>query len=677
MTLRMGCAASTASRNSISDYLGVTLKQHEFTSLRRFTWAYREALVIQQRRLDAKGSAGKVWSRPKYPTGLEDEPAPGFLPGGLAALQGKAQNNPAPKPFRETPIWIHANTPLTAAAASARTPSTDPTSSSGLCEGHAGSLQDAYVRKFRDMSPSLFSMTTKKTDAYGLKYSHTALSSHMQDDTIQMEPIENHESVKNNDDNKNKNATEAAAGVNKQVGRLVHKGRSETCDVTVVVRIRPLSGSEQGKTVFKQEDRTLRLLSSSSPNLSDFNCSRRIFKFDAVMNEKSATLKVFQQTGALAVNDVVDGVSAVIFAYGQTGSGKTYSLLGEAASKEASSNNEKNTGNNKPVSRAGQGIASLTFQSLLQKLNDRAKSENGKKKGLVSYSIEVSAVQIYLNRVYDLFSSNNQALRIRGRTMEVTLTQCGGQICELEPKETYRRCMNNKQFEDLLQQIVSERVQSSTRMNTQSSRSHLIITLAVRRKVSIHARNQDSSHSCFYYTSKPECAIPVYMSKLTLVDLAGNEHGRTEAMPQTVEVHGSVRTKATTQTVEGIDVNLSLSALTACLRERVRHSQHKQKKNEMSEDMLEPKAAGAGSFRQSSLTRLLKEHLTLGKIFFLACCSPSASSSATYQTLRYAAMVKCIKTSAEDHALLLELGMDSFPIRHNFFITLQRVCHPR
>ena len=51
------------------------------------------------------------------------------------------------------------------------------------------------------------------------------------------------------------------------------------------------------------------------------------------------------------------------------------------------------------------------------------------------------------------------------------------------------------------------------------------------------------------------------------------------------------------------------------------------------------------------------------KIFFLACCSPAGSSAATSgQTLTYAAMVKHIKTCAEDSAMLLEQGMDRFPI---------------
>jgi hypothetical protein len=73
---------------------------------------------------------------------------------------------------------------------------------------------------------------------------------------------------------------------------------------------------------------------------------------------------------------------------------------------------------------------------------------------------------------------------------------------------------------------------------------------------------------------------------------------------------------------------------------------------------------GPGVYRTSALTRLLKEPLSSAKIFFLACCSPAASSAATTgQTLQYARMVKHITTSAEDSAILLEQGMDRFPIK--------------
>jgi hypothetical protein len=446
----------------------------------------------------------------------------------------------------------------------------------------------------------------------------------------------------------------------KQTDILVKMQGSETPDVTVVVRIRPLSAVEQ---LACNDQKDWRAIMQSGTALALRNsvlcdCANRIgkdtnyvpskiFKFDTVMGESCNTMEVFDKTGALAVAEVVRGVSAAIFAYGSTGSGKTYSLLGEIPA-----------GNTEIVNSTAQGIASKTFQALLQKLRERAEVENGGRNGLFSYTIEVSAVQIYLNQVYDLLSLNHQAevLLIKARTMHTTTSHVGGQICELKPKETCVLCADDQGFEDLLQRIVAKRVHSDTKKNAQSSRSHLILTLAVKRNAKdLHSKNVGDSSSC----------SREYLSKLTLIDLAGNERD-------------AVR-KEKTQTVQGIDVNLSLSALGTCLRERVRQSMCERKQEDAKSHPNisgEKTIPGAGLFRNSSLTRLLREPLMYAKIFFLACCSPVASSaSMTEQTLRYANKVKCIKTSAEDNAMLLEPG-DSFPIEflpHASLVTHGRI----
>jgi hypothetical protein len=148
-----------------------------------------------------------------------------------------------------------------------------------------------------------------------------------------------------------------------------------------------------------------------------------------------------------------------------------------------------------------------------------------------------------------------------------------------------------------------------------------------------------------------------HFSKVILVDLAGNER---DSARNGTENEALLR-------AEGIDVNASLAALSACLRHRAKGSS----KNRASDsdvpannsDVKASSSSGAGLFRVSALTRLLKEPLTTAKIVFLACCSPVASSAIiTGQTLTYAAMVKRIKTSAEDSAVLLEQGIDRFPI---------------
>ena len=61
---------------------------------------------------------------------------------------------------------------------------------------------------------------------------------------------------------------------------------------------------------------------------------------------------------------------------------------------------------------------------------------------------------------------------------------------------------------------------------------------------------------------------------------------------------------------------------------------------------------------------MLQPTLTEGKIFFIGCCSQLASSAhQTGQTLKYCSMVKKIKTSAEDSAILVESEMNKFAIQ--------------
>jgi hypothetical protein len=510
-------------------------------------------------------------------------------------------------------------------------------------------------------------------------------------------------------------AHNAAANLQQQAHALLAMESSQTSDVTVVVRVRPVHDSKHPRAVLTsgntvglrsipgvRQDRVGRTNTDDHDDHDElFHRTLhppRQFTFDAVMSETCSTERVFEWTGAKAVDEAVRGVTAVVFAYGQTGSGKTYTLLGEPG--EATPG--KAVTNHKIL-----GVASMTVELLLEKLAERAAKENGAETDIVAYSVEVSAVQVYLNQVYDLLSANNKVLHLRSHTREKTHAHLGGETCELFPKETYEKCNSTEAFDAVLQRVVSQRVQGNTLMNTKSSRSHLILTLAVKRTVQIKASNV--------------CSLKrEHMSKLVLVDLAGNERDSARLGTKQEAILRA----------EGIDVNVSLCALSACLRERARRSGMRKKpqnKGEVvadahkptahstlsspstpktltslqkfansfsmsccfpvvpSEDFTEEptseaqpedktssnrgnsnaKEARVGLYRHSTLTRLLKEPLSRAKIFFLACCSPSAPLAAmTGQTLTYAAMVKRIKTSAEDSAILLEHSMDRFPIEY-------------
>ncbi len=320
------------------------------------------------------------------------------------------------------------------------------------------------------------------------------------------------------------------------------------------------------------------------------------------------------------------------------------------------------------------GLAMMTFELLLDELASRARKESGDKQDTVTYTIEASALQVYLNKVYDVLSEDgcSKALLMRSRTIQETLTEQGRDVCDLHPELTRIPCENLGVFRDFLQRIVAARKQGCTHMNNRSSRSHLIITLAVRRTVNIpnikprqSAGTSQAGDAEADFEGIPSCSRRHYLSTLSLVDLAGSERD-------------SARKGAVNEALlraEGINVALSLTALSECLRERARNSartpdagmpqerSHGDGQHEEAPAGPPGRPNNAGLYRRSALTRLLKEPLTSAKIFFLACCSPAACcASATGQTLTYAAVVKHIRTNAEDSAILLEAGMDRFPI---------------
>jgi hypothetical protein len=292
-----------------------------------------------------------------------------------------------------------------------------------------------------------------------------------------------------------------------------------------------------------------------------------------------------------------------------TGSGKTYTLLGESENQA--------------------GVAIMIFERLQDMLRVRSSKESGLKEGTVEYSIECSAMQVYMDKVLDLLSEGQGLLRLRTRVVAKSLTELGGEICEEHPSATKKIC-SSSDFSSILRIVKNNRKHACTHMNEVSSRSHCIITLVVKRHVQITGLGLKLERSCY--------------SKLLLVDLAGNERDSARTgKPEEAQLRA-----------QGINVNLSLAALGACLR-------HRAKAKSADETCL----SGAGLYRASTLTRLLKEPLARAKIFFLACCSATASSAqATACTLTYAHMVKQIHTNAEDNAMLLEVGMDRFPVEY-------------
>ncbi|KAL3866569.1 hypothetical protein ACJMK2_043857, partial [Sinanodonta woodiana] len=218
------------------------------------------------------------------------------------------------------------------------------------------------------------------------------------------------------------------------------------------------------------------------------------FQFDQVFMEDSSQEKIFEDTNNL-IQSAIDGYNVCIFAYGQTGSGKTFTMIGDRELKYP-------------------GIAPRAFNRIFE-LADELRSK---------FVIKVSAymMELYNEKLIDLFAPpgnyDDEKLDIKKDKKGMVYVQ--GSVI--------KDASNAKELYALFDEGSKNRHTASTKMNAESSRSHLIIGIL------IESTNNTTGQ--------------VLTGKLSLVDLAGSERvGKTGAAAQ--------------QLKEAMSINKSLSAL--------------------------------------------------------------------------------------------------------------------
>ncbi|XP_069018359.1 uncharacterized protein [Embiotoca jacksoni] len=215
--------------------------------------------------------------------------------------------------------------------------------------------------------------------------------------------------------------------------------------------------------------------------------SKKKFQFDKIYPPSSTQEDVFAGTLPV-ITSCVDGYNVCILAYGQTGSGKTYTMMG---SKE-------NPG--------------VNIRSIRELLRICAEKEE------VSYTLKISMLEIYNDSLNDLLTKSPGALldlRVQGKSVSV-------------PGLTQVQVQTEADIINVIEMGEKNRKIASTKMNIQSSRSHLVVALEV-----------EGSDKVSGLTSR---------GTLTLCDLAGSERiFKTEAEGQRL--------------VEAAAINKSLTAL--------------------------------------------------------------------------------------------------------------------
>ncbi|KAJ7400223.1 Kinesin-like protein KIF1C [Pitangus sulphuratus] len=281
--------------------------------------------------------------------------------------------------------------------------------------------------------------------------------------------------------------------------------------------------------------------------------------------------RVYNDIGKEMLLHAFEGYNVCIFAYGQTGAGKSYTMMGKQEESQA-------------------GIIPQLCEELFEKINDNSNEE-------MSYSVEVSYMEIYCERVRDLLNPKNKGnLRVREHPL------LGPYVEDLSKLAV----TSYTDIADLMDAGNKARTVAATNMNETSSRSHAVFTIVFTQKK--HDTETDLS------TEK--------VSKISLVDLAGSERA------------DSTGAKGT-RLKEGANINKSLTTLGKVISALAEVSKKKKKT-----DFI--------PYRDSVLTWLLRENLGgNSRTAMVAALSPAdINYDETLSTLRYADRAKQIKCNA-------------------------------
>ncbi|XP_049322864.1 kinesin-like protein KIF1A isoform X9 [Astyanax mexicanus] len=353
--------------------------------------------------------------------------------------------------------------------------------------------------------------------------------------------------------------------------------------VKVAVRVRPFNSREIGKEskcIIQMSGNTTTILNPKQPKENkSFNFDYSYWSHTSPEDINFACQKqVYKDIGEEMLLHAFEGYNVCIFAYGQTGAGKSYTMMGKQEKDQ-------------------QGIIPLLCEDLFTKINDN--NDNN-----MSYSVEVSYMEIYCERVRDLLNPKNKGnLRVREHPL------MGPYVEDLSKLAV----TSYNDIQDLMDSGNKARTVAATNMNETSSRSHAVFNIIFTQKR--HDSDTDNTLE--------------KVSKISLVDLAGSERA------------DSTGAKGT-RLKEGANINKSLTTLGKVISAlaEVDSLPNKNKKKKKAESFI--------PYRDSVLTWLLRENLGgNSRTAMVAALSPAdINYDETLSTLRYADRAKQIRCNA-------------------------------
>ncbi|XP_061834347.2 kinesin-like protein KIF1A isoform X12 [Nerophis lumbriciformis] len=354
--------------------------------------------------------------------------------------------------------------------------------------------------------------------------------------------------------------------------------------VKVAVRVRPFNSREIGKEskcIIQMSGNTTTIINpKQARDNKSFNFDYSYWSHTTPEDANYASqMLVYKDIGEEMLLHAFEGYNVCIFAYGQTGAGKSYTMMGKQDVKDQ------------------QGIIPLLCEDLFTKINDHTDNS-------MSYSVEVSYMEIYCERVRDLLNPKNKGnLRVREHPLMGPYVEDLSKLAVTDYND----------IQDLMDSGNKARTVAATNMNETSSRSHAVFNIIFTQKR--HDADTDNTLE--------------KVSKISLVDLAGSERA------------DSTGAKGT-RLKEGANINKSLTTLGKVISAlaEVDSGPNKNKKKKKAESFI--------PYRDSVLTWLLRENLGgNSRTAMVAALSPAdINYDETLSTLRYADRAKQIRCNA-------------------------------
>ncbi|CAG0903463.1 unnamed protein product, partial [Cyprideis torosa] len=167
-------------------------------------------------------------------------------------------------------------------------------------------------------------------------------------------------------------------------------------NIKVAVRLRPLNKREKqlgGGSVISIKGNTAAIQSPPDYHKKIHKSFTFDFCFDSSTSPDSPDFSgqsdVFEAVGRDLVESALEGYNGCLFAYGQTGSGKSYTMMGTDAAL---------------------GLIPRLSACLFERIQEIANEDDG-----TSFSVEVSYIEIYNEKVHDLLDPQGASSSLRVR----------------------------------------------------------------------------------------------------------------------------------------------------------------------------------------------------------------------------------------------------------------------